>query len=57
MSDFLSAMSDLFSFLITQIGNISNFFTTSVLGMIILGISLFAIVFKFICFVIDKVKN
>lgn len=57
MSEFLSAMSDLFTFLITQVGNIANFFTTTTLGMIILGITLFTIVFKFICFVIDKVQR
>ena len=57
MADFLTAMTALFTFLITQLGNIATFFVTNTLGQIILGISLFAVVFWFISLIISHIKN
>ena len=56
MADFLTAMTALFTFLITQLGNIATFFVTNTLGQIILGISLFAVVFWFISLIISHIK-
>ena len=54
MSDFISAMSSLFTFVISQLSNIADFFVESTLGQIILGVALFSLIFTLISYVIDK---
>lgn len=44
MSDLISALNSLFTFLFTQMGNLASFFTTNTLGQVILGIVIFSIV-------------
>ena len=44
MSDLITALTSLFTFLFTQMGNLANFFTTNTLGQVILGIVVFSIV-------------
>ena len=56
MNDFVNAMSTLFTFLITQLGNIANFFTTNLIGQIILFCGLFGLAFDIIYSIIKKIK-
>lgn len=44
MSDLISALTSLFAFLFTQMTALSNFFTTNVLGQVILGMVVFPII-------------
>lgn len=48
MSDFVSALSTLFSFLFDQLSYVANFFTSNLLGQIILGVTLFYLAFGII---------
>ena len=57
MSDFLTAIGSLFTFLITQLGNVANFFTTTTIGQIILGVALFGIVANLVVLIINKIRN
>ena len=56
MSDLITALSSLFTFLTTQMGTIANFFTTNVIGQIILGVALFSVVFNIITMIIRKIR-
>lgn len=57
MSDFLTAMNSLFSFLFTQLGNVSTWFVTSLLGQIILGVILFTFIAYVIGYIISKIRR
>lgn len=57
MSDFLSAMSSLFTFLFTQLGNVASFFTTNLLGQIILGVVIFSLVVSLLLAVINHLRG
>lgn len=56
MSDFLTAIGSLFTFLFTQLGNFSSFFTTNVLGQIILGVVLFGVITSLLMFIINRIR-
>lgn len=56
MSDLLTAFGSLFTFLITQMGAIATFFTSNLIGQIILGIAVFSVVFSIITTIVDKLK-
>lgn len=56
MSDFITAMSSLFTFLITQLGNIGTFFTTNLIGQIILGCALFGLAVDIVYSIIKRIK-
>lgn len=57
MSDFLTAMSSLFNFLFTQLGNLSTWFITSLLGQIILGVILFTFIAYVIGYILAKIRR
>lgn len=57
MSDFLNAMSSLFTFLFTQLGNVASFFTTNLLGQIILGVVIFSLVLSLLLAVINHLRG
>ncbi len=57
MADLITALGSFFSFIITQMGNVADFFTTSTIGQIILGVGLFALVFNIVVAVINKLKG
>ena len=57
MSDFITAMSSLFTFLITQLGNIGTFFTTNLIGQIILGCALFGLAVDIVYSIIKRIKQ
>ena len=57
MSDLITALTTLFTFLTTQMGNIATFFTTNVIGQIILGVALFSVVFNIVVAIINKVHR
>ena len=57
MSDFLSAMSSLFTFLFTQLGNVASFFTTNLLGQIILGVVIFSLVVSLLLAVVNHLRG
>lgn len=57
MSDLISALGSLFTFLTTQLGNIADFFTESTIGQIILGIAIFGVVFNVIMAIVNKVHK
>lgn len=57
MSDFVSAMSTLFTFLFTQLGNLSTWFTTTLIGQIILGVILFTFITYVVGFILSKVRR
>lgn len=56
MADFISAIGSLFTFLITQMGNIATFFTSNLIGQIILGIAIFSLVLNVVLSFINKMK-
>lgn len=56
MSDFLAALGSLFTFLFTQLGNFANFFTTNVVGQIILGLVIFSVVTSLLTYLINRMK-
>ena len=57
MSDIITALSSLFTFLTTQLGNIASFFTTNDLGLLILGIAIFTLVVNVVLSVVNKVRG
>lgn len=56
MSDLISALNTLFTFLFTQLGNFANFFTTNVIGQIIVGIVLFSIITSLLTYILNRMK-
>ena len=56
MSNLLNAFSDLFTFLVNSLGTISTFFTTNLIGQIILGIAIFSVVVNVVISIINKLK-
>lgn len=54
MSDFITNMTSLFTFLVSQLSSIANFFTTNTLGIIILSLSIFSIVVNVLLRFINK---
>lgn len=57
MSNLIDALGSLFTFLTTQLGNIATFFTTNVIGQIILGVALFSVVFNIVVAIINKIHR
>ena len=57
MSDIITALTALFTFLTTQLGNIASFFTTNDLGLLILGIAIFTLVVNVVLSVVNKVRG
>lgn len=57
MSDLITALTSLFSFLTTQLTNIANFFTTNVIGQIILGVALFSVAVNIVIMIVNKVHK
>lgn len=57
MGDIITALTSLFTFLTTQLGNVATFFTTSDLGLLILGISIFVLVVNVVLSLISKVRG
>lgn len=57
MSDLLSALSSLFAFLFTQMGNFASFFVTNTLGQIILGCVLFSLIITLLIHVVAKIRG
>ena len=57
MNDLITALTSLFTFLTTQMGNIATFFTTNTIGQIILGVALFSVVFNIVVAIINKVHK
>lgn len=55
MSDLITAFSSLFTFLISALGDIADFFTSNTIGILILGIAVFGLVFTFIINLINKI--
>ena len=54
MTDLLSSFGDLFSFILDSMSDIANFFTTNLIGQLILGVSLFSVAWVFLSSFIDK---
>ena len=57
MSDFLTAMGSLFTFLFTQLTAFATWFTSNVIGQLILGVILFTFIAYLIGFIIQKIKG
>ena len=57
MSDLLTALGSLFTFLTTQLGNVATFFTTNTIGQIILGVALFSVVFNVVVAIVNKIHR
>ena len=57
MSDIITALTALFTFLITQLGNVASFFTTNDLGLLILGLAVFTLVVNVVLSIVNKVKG
>lgn len=57
MNDLITALTSLFTFLTTQMSNIATFFTSNVIGQIILGVALFSVVFNIVVAIINKVHR
>lgn len=57
MSNFINAMSDLFSFLFTQLGNMSTWFLNNLLGQIILGVLIFTFIVSLFGYILSKMRR
>ena len=57
MSDFVTAMGTLFTFFFTQLTAFANWFTTNLIGQLILGAILFSFFGYLISFIIQKIKG
>lgn len=57
MSDFLTAMGSLFTFLFTQMGACASFFITNTLGQIIFGLVIFSMLISLFIYVITNVRK
>lgn len=57
LSDLISDLRNVISFLISMLTDIASFFTESMLGQLILGIALFGVVFNVIMAVVNKVHK
>ena len=57
MSNFLDTMGTLFSFLFTQLTNVANFFTSNLIGQLILGVLLFSFIVSVLGVVISKFRG
>lgn len=56
MSDLLSAFTSLFTFLVNSLSTIASFFTTNLIGQIILGLAVFSVVVSIVSSFVDKMK-
>lgn len=56
MTELITALTSLFTFLTTQMGNIATFFTTNLIGQIILGVAVFSLVFNIVLALINKLR-
>lgn len=57
MSDLITALTSLFTFLSTQIINIADVLLGSTLGQLIIGIALFTLIVYMIIYIIGKVRG
>ena len=57
MSSLITALTSLFSFLISAMGDIADFFTNNLIGQIILGIGLFSVVINIVMIFINKLRG
>lgn len=57
MSDFLSNLSTLCTFFITQLGNIATFFLSNNLCLLIIGVAFFGVILSLFTFLLDKFKR
>ena len=57
MSDLVTAMTTLFTFLIAQMTSIATFFVTSTIGQVILAVSLFSLIVYLIIYIIDRIRG
>lgn len=57
MSDFLTAMGTLFTFLFTQMGACASFFITNTLGQIIFGIVIFSMLVSLFIYIVSNIKK
>lgn len=56
MSDFITAITSLFTFLFNQLSAFANFFTSNVLGQIILGLVLFSVITGLLTYLLNRMK-
>ena len=56
MSDLITALTTFSSFLFTLLGNAATWFTSNLLGQIILGIALVSFVVNVIIFIMKKIN-
>lgn len=56
MSNLITMLSDFFTFILEQLGNVANFFTSNTLGIIILACTLFYFVTGVILSFLNKGK-
>ncbi len=54
MSELITALTALFTFLFSQLTQFANFFTTTTLGQVILGIIIFTLIIKLIVYLINR---
>lgn len=57
MSSLITALTSLFSFLVSAMGDIADFFTNNLIGQIILGIGLFSVVINIVMIFINKLRG
>lgn len=57
MSELLSALGSLFTFLFSQMANFASFFVTNTLGQVILGTVLFTLIIYLLIHVITKMRG
>lgn len=54
MADFLSALGSFFTFMLSQMTAFSQFFVTTTLGQIILGVIILTVVVKLVVYLINR---
>ena len=56
ITDLLGILRELFGFLVDMLGDFAEFFTTNMLGQIILGIIIFSIMASLVSYIINRMK-
>ena len=57
MASLITALTSLFSFLVSAMGDIADFFTSNLIGQVILGIGLFSVVINIVMIFVNKLRG
>lgn len=56
MSDLISLLGTLFTFLLNQLSSFANFFTSNTLGIVILGLTIFGLLVNLLVYILHNIR-